>query len=65
MVNCKIVNVMMEKKIYVNPGMDVVVLKAGQQMLTGSDPGYKNNPSSKPSYSRRYNGFEDEEDEDE
>ena len=42
--------------------MDVVVLKAGQQMLTSSDPGTHNKPSSKPSFSRQYNGFEDEDD---
>ena len=52
------------KKNYISPLMDVVVLKAGQQMLTGSDPGTHNKPSSKPSFSRQYNGFEDEDDED-
>ena len=54
----------MMKKNYISPLMDVVVLKAGQQMLTSSDPGTHNKPSSKPSFSRQYNGFEDEDDED-
>jgi len=53
----------MKKKIYNKPEMDVVVLKARQQMLAGS---LKTNDavSEKPSYSRRYNGFEDEDEDD-
>ena len=52
------------KKNYISPLMDVVVLKAGQQMLTSSDPKLKNETTDKPSFSRQYNGFEDEDDED-
>lgn len=54
----------MIKKNYISPLMDVVVLKAGQQMLTGSDPKINNGKSEKPSYSRQYNGFDEEDDED-
>ena len=52
------------KKNDISPLMDVVVLKAGQQMLTGSDPKINNGKSEKPSYSRQYNGFDEEDDED-
>jgi len=43
------------KKNDISPLMDVVVLKAGQQMLTGSDPKINNGNSEKPSYYSKLN----------